>query len=159
MQKRKQMRLPQYDYSQNGVYFVTICTSQKRNLFGDVGTDSPVARMIAEEFEKSISLYPQVSVPKYVVMPNHFHALIQIQKWDSESGTTLMEIVQTFKRRTTNAYIQFVKAGKAKPFDKYVWQRSFYDHVVRNEQDFREIWQYIDNNPLKWQLDKFYIKE
>lgn len=153
---RKIIRLQNYDYSSNGAYFVTICTQGKKTLFGPVGAESVSARMIAKEFEDTIAGYPSVSCSKYVVMPNHVHALILIDRADMESAPTLMEVVQTFKRRTTIRYIELVKQGYVKPFDKHVWQRSFYDHVVRNDTDFREIWKYIEENPLKWKLDRFY---
>lgn len=101
-----------------------------------------------------------------VVMPNHFHAIIVIQKdyyqkrferADMESAPTLSDIVQTFKRRSTIEYIKLVKQGLAAPFDKKVWQRSYHDHIIRNEKEFRMIWEYIDENPLKWESDCFYV--
>ena len=156
MQRRKQLRLPEFDYSQNGAYFVTICTYERKNLFGDVGTNSISARMIAQEFEKTMGAYPGVFSPKYVVMPNHFHAIIQIDRADMESAPTIMQLVQSFKRRTTIEYVRLVKRGFVAPFHKHIWQRSFYDHVIRNDRDYQEIWRYIDENPLKWKLDRFY---
>ena len=120
--KRKRLRLPEYDYSQNGAYFITICTQNRETLFGDVGADSISARMISDIFEKTIS-----------------------------------EIVQTFKRRSTIEYIKLVKQGLAQPFDKKVWQRSYHDHIIRNEKDFRMIRKYIDENPITWENDCFYV--
>lgn len=159
MQRRKQIRLPEYDYSQNGAYFITICTYERKNLFGNVGANSISARMIVEEFEKTMAEYPNVFSPKYVVMPNHFHAIIQIDRTDMESTPTIMQLMQSFKRRTTIEYIRLVKSSFAEPFHKHIWQRSFYDHVIRNDRDFQEIWRYIDENPLKWKLDRFYEEQ
>lgn len=164
--KRKRLRLIEYDYSQNGAYFVTICTQNREKLFGGVGADSISARMISNIFEKTISEYNDIECPIYVVMPNHFHAIIVIQKdyyqkgfeWaDMESAPTLSDIVQTFKRRSTIEYIKLVKQGLAPPFDKKVWQRSYHDHIIRNEKEFRMIWEYIDENSLKWESDCFYV--
>lgn len=164
--KRKRLRLPEYDYSQNGAYFITICTQNRETLFGDVGADSISARMISDIFEKTISDYEDINCPIFVVMPNHFHAIITIEKdycqngferADIESAPTISEIVQTFKRRSTIEYIKLVKQGLAQPFDKKVWQRSYHDHIIRNERDFRMIWKYIDENPLNWKIDCFYI--
>ena len=79
---------------------------------------------------------------------------------DMESAPTesLCTMVQVFKRRSTIEYIKMVKLGLLPPFDKHIWQRSYYDHIIRNERDYLEIWQYIDENPLKWELDCFYCQ-
>jgi len=72
------------------------------------------------------------------------------------SAPTITEIIQTFKRRTTIQYISLVKQGLAPPFDKRVWQRSYYDHIIRDEQDYLRIWQYIAENPSKWREDRYF---
>lgn len=91
-------------------------------------------------------------------MPNHFHALVEIQRprADMESAPTVISIVQAFKRYSTIEYIRLVKGGQAVPFDKRLWQRSFHDHVARNETDFRMIAEYIQSNPQLWHKDCFY---
>lgn len=116
--KRKSCRIPGYDYSQNGAYFITICTHQKRLLFGNLSQEAVGA--------------------------------------DSISAPTVVEIVQAFKRYSTIEYIHLVKQGAAEPFEKYVWQRSFHDHIVRTEDDFRMIAEYIQNNPRRWEEDCFH---
>lgn len=152
--ERKNIRLPNYDYSQNGAYFITICTHNRKKIFGDVGADSISARTVAEVFEEVISSYQNVFAPKYVVMPDHFHALIVIERADMESAPTLSEIVQAFKRYSTVRISGLVKKGLVQPYEEKVWQRSYYDHVIRNQQDYNEIWDYIANNPLKWAIEK-----
>ena len=92
-------------------------------------------------------------------MPNHVHALIVIERADMESAPTIIDIVQGFKRYSTIKLSKLVKEGQIPPYNDKVWQRSFYDHVVRNEQDYLEIWRYIDENPMKWKLDRFYVSE
>ena len=160
--KRKSHHLQGYDYSQNGAYFITICTHQRRMLFGPnrapVGADSISARMAARVFREIIGQYPTVQCRYFVVMPNHFHALVEIQRprADMESAPTVISIVQAFKRYSTIEYIRLVKGGQAVPFDKRLWQRSFHDHVVRNETDFRMIAEYIQSNPQLWHKDCFY---
>ncbi|WP_294906325.1 transposase [uncultured Ruminococcus sp.] len=101
-------------------------------------------------------MYDNVSSPISVVMPNHFHSIIIIERNDTEVVPSISKIVQEFKRYTTCEYFKLVKNGILKPFDKRIWQRSFYDHIIRNENDFNEIWMYIENNPLKWQEDCYY---
>ena len=171
---RKLMRLDGFDYSKNGAYFITICTKNKEPLFGDlatnkdacnspipVGADSISARMIKRTFIETINSYTGVSSPIYVVMPNHFHAIIFISENRDSNGilradiesapTTLSEIVQSFKRYSTLEYIKLVKENSATPFDKQLWQRSFYDHIIRNEKDYEETYKYIYENPIRWE--------
>ena len=160
--KRKSHHLQGYDYSQNGAYFITICTHQRRMLFGPnrapVGADSISARMAARVFREIIGQYPAVHCRYFVVMPNHFHALVEIERAgaDMESAPTIISIVQAFKRYSTVEYIRLVKRGQAAPFDKHLWQRSFHDHVIRNETDYRMIAEYIQSNPQLWHKDCFY---
>ena len=159
--KRKANRLPAYDYAQNGAYFITICTHQKKVLFGDiseeaVGADSISARMVRRVFDEVIHQYPTISCPYSIVMPNHFHALIVVERADIESAPTISEVVQAFKRYSTIEYIHLVKQGLAEPFERYVWQRSFHDHIVRTGEDFRMIAEYIQNNPRRWEEDCFH---
>ena len=155
--ERKVIRLPDYDYSTNGAYFITICTHGRAKLFGDVGVNSLPKQLIIKCFEDTISSFEDVSCPKFVVMPNHLHAIIMIEHFGQEGQTSLGKIVREFKSRSTVAYVNLVKDGKLPPFDKKIWQRSYYDHVIRNEQDYLEIWQYIDDNPRKWVLDELFI--
>ena len=175
---RKQIRLKDYDYSQNGAYFVTICTHDRENLFGDiridnevVGADSISARMIERVLNEVIEQYEYVVCPCYVIMPNHFHAIIIIQnpiicdqniRADMESAPTkpsLSDVIQSFKRYSTIEYAKLVKQNLVPPFNKKVWQRSFYEHIIRNEDDYRKIAEYIENNPAKWEEDRFFAKE
>ena len=154
---RKQLRLKNYDYSGNGAYFITICTKEKKPIFGPVGADSISARMVARTFLDTISRYPQVNAPIYTVMPNHFHAIIVIERADMESAPTISQIIQSFKRYSTVEYVKLVKDGTVPPFDEKIWQRSFYDHVIRNEGDYLDIWRYIEGNPGRWTEDRLFV--
>ncbi|MEG1894883.1 MAG: transposase, partial [Oscillospiraceae bacterium] len=100
-----------------------------------------------------------VSVEKYCIMPNHIHAIFLISGNGTTQGsfpTAVSDIVQRFKTITTKLYINGVKNGDYPQFNKKIWQKSFHDHIIRNEHDYLEIWQYIDENPLKWKDDCFY---
>lgn len=154
--KRKRLRLQNFDYSTSGAYFITICTKDRENLFGPVGADSISARMIEKTFLEIIDKYNGVDSPIYVVMPNHFHAIITILRADMESAPTLSEIVQSFKRYSTIEYTKMVKEGILPPFNKQIWQRSFYDHVIRNQHDYENIVKYIYENPMRWKYDQLY---
>lgn len=147
---RKSPRLKDYDYSQCGMYFVTICTHEKRRLFGDVNmlnTFGCIAETELLEIEKHNSC---VSVEKYVVMPNHIHAIIFI---DHEHGKapSLSQIVGWYKAGVSRK-IRVIEPNLV------IWHRSFYDRVIRDEKEFLNIWQYIDENPLRWELDEHYVR-
>lgn len=172
--QRKRLRLQDFDYSSSGAYFVTICTKNRKTLFAPVvgadsisarTPDSISARMVERTFLETIRQYNGIDSPIYVVMPNHFHAIITISRADMESANmradiesapTVSEIIQSFKRYSTIEYSKLVKDGILPPFDKQIWQRSFYDHVIRNRDDYNAIYKYIYENPAKWQSDRFY---
>ena len=157
--QRKRLRLKSFDYSLSGAYFITICTKDRKMLFAPVGADSISARMVERTFLETIRRYDGVDAPIYVVMPNHFHAIITISRADMESAPTVSEIVQSFKRYSTVEYTKMVKAGILAPFDKQIWQRSFYDHVIRNREDYEEHVKYIHENPMHWYYDELYTEE
>ena len=157
--ERKRLRLQNFDYSSKGAYFITICTKDRKILFAPFGADSISTQMIERTFLETIHQYKGVEAPIYVVMPNHFHAIITISRADMESAPTVSEIVQSFKRHSTVEYIKMVKDGILPPFDKQIWQRSFYDHIIRNRDDYNEIYKYIYENPMKWQFDQLYTEE
>ena len=156
--KRKHLRLKEYDYSQNGAYFITICTKDRRCLFGPVGADSISARIVKRTFQEIIAQRPGIDSPVFVVMPNHFHAIITIERADMESAPTISDVVQAFKRYSTVEYGKMVHKGLLPPYDKQVWQRSFHDHIIRNQADYDDICRYIEENPLQWEQDKLYCE-
>ena len=156
LENRKRLRLPQFDYSSNGAYFITICTQNKEKLFGEPGRSSRAAEMIAREWEEIIHNYTYLKCFQYVVMPNHVHMLVMIDSDKGEPCCSISDIIRVFKSKTTVEYIKMVKSGNAMPFKKKLWQRSYYDHVIRNEQDFQEAWQYIESNPRRRLEDDYY---
>ena len=149
---RKPNRLEGYDYRRARPYFLTVCTMQHRCILGRVvpGSVGELAHValtregrIVENTVREISRhYPQAAVEKYVVMPNHLHLLLWLLC--DPSPVSVSHIIQQMKGAATK------KIGAA------IWQKGFYDHIIRCQADYREIWQYIDNNPQKWALDKFY---
>ena len=154
---RKPNRIPDYDYSQNGAYFITICTKDRQPILSTiVGDGFPVplvAGQIAEEYIHKISdKYPSVSVDRYVIMPDHIHMLLGIDAVQIGTGNpspTLGNIIGWYKYQVTKQVnVQYNTAGER------LFQRSYYDHVIRNQQDYNEIWEYIENNPRKWIIKK-----
>ena len=154
--KRKKIRLKEYDYSTNGVYFITICTYKRKNILSQI-TSNGICELnifgdIAVKYIENINeKYPNVFVDNYTIMPNHIHLLISINKYGTEDPSpTIPHIISWFKYKLTSAINE--EKGKLEK----IFQRSYYDHVVRNENDYLEIYEYIINNPLKWKEDKLY---
>lgn len=169
--QRKLQRLKNYNYSQNNAYFVTICTHNRMHLFGRIDDEKLIlinaGKLIYDKFSEISVFYPDIIVDKFIVMPNHLHVilLIQINKMTLRQGGTaqgpfptmiLSEYIRRFKTLSTKLYIDGVKNGEYPPFDKKIWQKSFHDHIIRNEEEYQKIWNYIDANPLKWQEDKYF---
>ena len=156
--ERKPNRLPNFDYSSPGVYFITICVEGKLCILADIvgggALDAPQAHLtplgkIVETYILSGNCVPHIRVDKYVIMPNHIHLLIAVDsdgtsKTPSPTNAVIPHFVSTFKRFCHR------DAGAK------IFQRSYHDHVVRGEKDYLKIWEYIDNNPAKWEEDCFY---
>ncbi|SHI21429.1 REP element-mobilizing transposase RayT [Sporobacter termitidis DSM 10068] len=154
---RKQLRLKGYNYSQAGYYFVTICTLHRREILGHaVGGDAHIAPSvllseigaITEKYIKNIdSKYENVYVDKYAIMPNHIHMIIELKDgamWASPPTNTIIpKIIRTLKTLVTK------EAGTS------IFQKSYYDHIIRDEADYFTKWNYIDTNPAKWADDEY----
>lgn len=158
--KRKHNRLQHYDYSQNGAYFVTICTKHKQNLFWSVGATigrqkTPPLSQCGNYVDggiKNISrFYSSVFVEKYTIMPNHLHMIILLQS-DCYCGKSGRPVVAP----TVSQVIQQFKGAVTKQIGYSVWQRSYHDRIIRGENEYQKIWEYIHTNPHKWQQDCFY---
>ena len=150
--QRKPNRIFEYDYSQNGAYFVTICTQDRKKILSQiVGDGFPVPKpcgTIAADYIRQIPIkYPTVSVDRYVIMPDHIHLLLRFH-WDLGTGNpspTLGNVIGWYKYQVTKQVNLHLNTTGAPLF-----QRSYYDHVIRNQKDYDEIWEYIENNPHKW---------
>ena len=147
--KRKINRLADYDYNQNGAYFITICTQDRKPILSQiVGDGSPVPKTAGVIAEKTImqitEKYPSVSVEKHVIMPDHIHILLRIDNGTGNPSPTLGNIIGWYKYQVTKEVNrQNYTAGEK------LFQRSYYDHVIRNQQDYNAVWEYIEQNPRK----------
>ncbi len=147
----KPLRLPEYDYSSKGAYFVTICTKDRRRILSRLSVEEspfspdPVLTGIGKIVDSSIARvpthYPGVFVDYYVIMPNHVHLLLRFTEEDSPK---LGRIIQQLKGFVT------------KQCGQMIWQDKYYDHVIRDENDYLIKAQYIKNNPAKWVEDEYY---
>ena len=159
LQTRKQIRLPGYDYTQNGVYFITVCSQNRCEWFWkkNVGADSirpnctPLLSEYGKIVEKAIQSipkhYPDVDVDHYCIMPNHIHILISIHQ--NHNGRII-------SAPTISTIIGQMKRWASRQIGIPIWQKSFHDHIIRSREEYRQVWRYIDENLLKWELDCYY---
>ena len=160
--QRKNLRLTAYDYSSQGAYFVTICTQNRRCVLSKICrgdpcgrppvTPSPYGEAIIQVLHEVENRY-DVSIDPYVIMPNHIHfiCLIDQAQTSARVALTLGRIVGALKSLSANRCRELGLEGK-------LWQRGYYEHIIRNDFDFREIWNYIDTNPVRWLEDRFYTE-
>jgi len=192
--RRRSIRLKGYDYSQSGMYFVTICTQNRACLFGSISDETMLMNEAGLMVEKWIRVleekYPNIYCGEYIVMPNHIHMVIQIGRTNvradrrvcphdvcnitaskqsnrsssgdpdnhvsekgEHTGSPLPRIIQWLKTMTTNEYIKGVNNYAWKPFERRLWQRNYYEHIIRNEQELNRIREYIRSNPENWDID------
>ena len=141
-QPRKKLRLTDFDYSTEGAYFVTICVQNRLPLFSYENVSIMIEKWIHEIPKK----FSNITLDYYVIMKDHLHIILF---FDKQSDVELPSVMDWFKTMTTNEYIRGVREEKFIPFEKKLWQRSYYDHIIRNDEDLNEKRQYILNNPLK----------
>lgn len=148
--KRKRNRLNNYNYGENGAYFITVCTKNREKIFWETEEStqirlSEIGRITEEKILRIDEIYNNsVKVDKFVIMPNHIHLIIFINGRRPMVAPTVSRVIQQ------------LKGAVSKDLDLNIWQKSFHDHVIRNEKDYREIWKYIDENPQKWQEDCYF---
>ena len=170
--QRRTIRLKDYDYSQNGMYFITICTQDKKKILGKiitnaVGNDalvvpSKIGQIIIECWNNIQELNKNIYINEFIVMPNHIHGIIEIRNQKETNSNvekkygfeveerrgrrSLQSVIKDFKSVTTRRYNEIVNEKNK----NMLWQKSYYEHVIRNEKEYYEIVKYIKNNPLKW---------
>ena len=201
---RRSIRLKGYDYSQAGLYFITICCQNHICRFGTIENGEMVLNDAGQMIEKwcaeLTNKFPDIELDRYVIMPNHYHAIIvnngcgamvgadlrvcpdenmRVQGAHAgkgahagaplpnaktgehdilgeHTGSPLHAVVQWFKTMTTNEYIRGVNNLGWQRFDKKLWQRNYWEHIIRNDKSYQRIADYIVNNPASWENDKFY---
>ena len=143
---RKSARIPNFDYSSRNYYFVTICTKNRRCIFGLPDILNRYGKIAEEEILKISSHYEGVTIDKYVVMPNHVHMIVILEN----ENHNLNQVIAQYKSGVTRWIRKFLP-------DVTVWQRSYHDHVIRNQAAYEKIWLYIEANPMNWNKDCFYM--
>ena len=177
--QRRAMRLRGYDYSQPGAYFVSICAQHRKCLFGTIIDGqmrlNEIGEIVVECWNRIPQHFPSVELDEYVIMPNHIHGIIESnivgarspRPIEAEHSTpptvgarsprptgdspALGKIVAYFKYQSTKHINQHHNTPGTR-----IWQRNFYDHVIRDDTDLQRICQYIQDNPMKWALDQLH---
>ena len=199
---RRSIRLKGYDYSKAGLYFITICVKNHQCLFGNIVENKIILNdagyMVEKWYYELENKYPDKKCREMIVMPNHFHCIVENTKIMNKHGMSIRDVNGTtirdahvgtslhgrpktneqilkpqyvinnkkyiatigdtmdwFKTMTTNEYIHGVKIYNWKRFDKKLWQRNYWEHIIRNGAEYKRIADYINENPAKWIDDKF----
>lgn len=192
--QRRSIRLNGYNYSREGLYFITLCCLNGAHLFGQVIEAkmelNEAGKIVAREWKKTPQIRKNTALHEYIVMPNHFHAIIEILITQNPApkpepptfkspSQTIGAIIRGFKAASTTKLkqhyypkdphtgeLRFARSSEPRftrssankppfgPTDK-IWQRNYYDIIIRNEAAYKNISNYIKNNPAKWQQDKF----
>ena len=182
---RRSIRLKGYDYSQAGMYFITICVQNRVCLFREM-TDilalNDAGEMVEKWYWELENKFLDIKCHEMIIMPNHFHCIVENIGTASatsvgadlcvcpdesilgesilgeHTGSPLHRVVQWFKTMTTNEYIRGVKTLGWQPFNGKLWQRNYYEHIIRNDESYQRISEYIINNPKNWEKDKLNLQ-
>ncbi len=168
MHHRRSIRLPGYDYSQLGAYFLTICAYQREYLFGEIKNGimglNEIGDIISHVWDVLPKRFPQIILDEFVVMPNHIHGIVWIT--EDRHHPTVVGVIHELplrrmerRRMTLPLIVGYLKMNATKrihtlnPLFGPVWQRNYYERIIRNERELQAIRMYIRNNPLKWETD------
>ena len=173
--RRRSIRLKEYDYSQANAYFVTLCSQHRECLFGEIKAGimhlNYAGLMATKWYQTLQNKFTNLQCDEFVCMPNHIHFIIQITenptvgahprvRPDDEIDhpkISIPTIVQWYKTMTTNEFIRGVKENGWQPFNGRLWQRNYWERVIRNETELNQIRDYIQTNPMRWEQDKLFI--
>ena len=163
---RKSIRLPGYDYSQSGAYFVTICVQNQQCLFGEIVDGvmllNEMGKIVVDEWVKTAVIRREISLGDWVVMPNHFHGIVVIDNHRNRGHCHTLPQRQS-PSKNLGAMIRGFKSAATKQINQYrqtpgtpVWQRNYWEHIIRNDDDLHRIREYMQTNPMRWQQDSLH---
>ena len=177
MKSRKTIRLQGYDYAQDGWYFITICTFQFEEIFGEIDENSQflpskLGEIVKEKWLETSKIRPNVYLDTFQVMPNHFHAIVVIGGKNTlpniEGFPNTNDTYSSFSspKRTVGAIVRGFKGSVTKEYNKIndksiatIWQSNYYERIIRNLNELNSIRNYIEKNPINWQKDKESFKK
>jgi len=153
MRNRKRLRLLDYNYKSQGIYFITIVTKNREHYFGRVENQSIIlneyGNIVKQCWLEIEKFYKNIEIMEFIIMPNHFHGLIQFFENATYSLSQIVASLKSFSSRRIN---------EAQENFYFQWQKSFHDHIVRNDEELVLIKEYIINNQLKWNDDEYFSK-
>ena len=163
--QRHSLRIKNYNYSLPGAYFITICTYREENILGYI-IDGKIklnvlGKINEREWLKTFQIRENIQSDKYIVMPNHFHGIIILT--NNKKGVLQYAPTNIFRSpsQTIGSIVRGFKSAVTReikrldyPFLYSIWQRNYYEHIIRNERELNRIREYIQNNPLRWQFDR-----
>jgi putative transposase len=173
---RRSIRLAGYDYSQQGCYFITICTKNREHLFGRIaGSEIQLngfGEIVRDEWVRTSQIRPNIKLGVFAIMPNHFHGIIHIVEQPAVRAYCTTPLQQKTKpslqspSKTVGAIIRGFKSSVTKRINIMrdtpglpVWHRNYYEHIIRDQDDYNRIHEYIQYNLLKWEEDDYYSKQ
>jgi len=160
--QRQPIRLTNFDYGSNGAYFITICVKDRKELLAKIDVGAAIGRppeiklsdhgnTVNDSIQNINMVYQNVSVDKYVIMPNHIHLILIIEDDDEPINNG-----RAMRAPTVGTVINQLKGYASKQIGFSLWQKSFYDHIIRDEEDYQTHLRYIAENPAKWAEDEYY---
>ena len=167
---RRSIRLKDYDYTQAGAYFVTLVTYARECMFGEIGADgvlmlNPLGEIAREEWGKSTGIRREIALDEFIIMPNHVHGIVLMLGHDTVGAHGRAPLPNPFHRppKSLGAFVAGFKSATTKRLNQTratpgapVWQRNYYDHIVRDEGDLARLRTYIQDNSAQWALDQFH---
>ena len=175
---RHSIWLKGYDYSKNGAYFVTVCTNDREHILGKIiegkMIENYAGEMVRKWYLKIKEKFDDYLCDEFIIMPNHVHGIIikgpvgadpcvcpdstrNYSEMGGHMGPPLHQIIQWFKTMTTNEYLKEIDNSNWESFNGKLWQRNYYDHILRNDQELTTYRKYIQDNPSKWKEDEYFI--
>lgn len=163
MNNRQSIRLKGYDYSQPGYYFITLCTQNRAHRFGKISDGvmrlTTMGQIVTNEWNQLITRFDNITLDAFVVMPNHVHGIITVGVPLAGTlpprGTAVGDIVGAYKSLCVNKILKWINKNDPSMRLGQLWQRNYWEHIIRNQQALENIRQYIRNNSIKWQEDRF----
>jgi putative transposase len=159
--RRRSIRLPEYDYSKAGAYYITICSHNKKLIFGKIIDGeiipSKIGILVEQHLKEIPDHFENVFIDDYIIMPNHIHFILSIV--GVQNFEPLRNEYQKIIPRSIGSIIRAYKASvtkrcKKEEYKNKIWQRNYFEHIIRNQEDHYRIREYIQNNPLQWELDE-----
>jgi REP element-mobilizing transposase RayT len=162
IRQRRSIRLQGYDYSQEGMYFITLCCYEKNHLFGKIADNqmllNSAGKIAHNEWFKTPEIRLNTALAEFVVMPNHIHGIIIIKNAEVATQSSIRPLSGT--SHTIGAIVRGYKSSVTKKINLLgtsrikVWQRNYYEHIIRNDESYQNIANYIINNPANWNTDR-----